>query len=287
MRRLFIFDDSVFLKSGDHLNGLRLEGFSRAGVGTSLWLPALGVCFDVGPGVHEQAVCSKFFITHAHLDHSAGVPYILSQRTLQGLFDNKIYASAPLIDCYRSILEAWKRVEEFDYQAELNAVECGSVVGIGPGFEVLPFKTVHRIPSQGYTLRQTKKKLKAQLLGKTEEELRRMRKEGADLTYDQVTPILSFTGDTQVEVFSVSPEILESKLLFLEVSYYNEKKSVQEARRWGHLHLDELAPYWDKLKCDFLVLKHTSRRHSRADVLKALSERVPPEWVSKVRVWGM
>ncbi|MBX9767075.1 MAG: hypothetical protein K2X47_07385 [Bdellovibrionales bacterium] len=281
-----MIDDSVFLKPGDMLNGLRLEGFSRAGVGTSLWLPHLGVCFDVGPGVHEQAVCSKFFITHAHLDHSSGIPYILSQRTLQGLFDNKIYAMEPLINCYRTILDAWKLAEDFDYQVELHVFESGTIK-IQPGFEVIPFKTVHRIPSQGYTLRQRKKKLKPELDKKSEEELREMRGKGIEITHELVTPLLSFTGDTMVDVFQVSPEILESKLLFIEASYYDEKKSIEDARKWGHLHLDELAPWWQRMKCDYLVLKHTSRRHSRKDVLEALNRCVPAAWASKVRVWGM
>lgn len=255
-------------------------------MGTSLWIPSLGVCFDVGAGVQEQSVCSKFFITHAHLDHAAGVPYVLSQRTLQGLFDHDVYAMGPLIDCYRTILQAWSQVEEFDYQAKLNVFEEGAV-NVHPGYDVVRFPTVHRIPSQGYTLRHRRKKLKKELEGRSEGEIRDLRMRGVAVTEEVIIPVLSFTGDTQIEVLDVAPEIRESQILFLEVSYYDSKKSVQEARRWGHIHLDELGARWDQLKCEFVVLKHTSRRHSRSEVLAALNRAVPEEWVSKVRVWGM
>ena len=281
-----MIDETVFLKPGDVLGGLRLEGFSRAGVGTSLWMPSLGICFDVGPGVQEQAVCSKFFITHAHLDHAAGIPYVLSQRTLQGLFEHEVFAREPLIACYKEVLQAWSRVEEFDYRAKLTVFEDG-VVCVHPGYEVIRFPTVHRIPSQGYTLRHRKKKLKPEFERLGQAEIRDLRIRGIEVAEDVVTSVLSFTGDTQIEVLDLSPEIAESKILFLEVSYYGSKKSVQEARRWGHIHLDELQSRWDQLKCDFIVLKHTSRRYSRSEVLVALNEIVPPAWVQKVRVWGM
>jgi ribonuclease Z len=79
---------------------------------------------------------------------------------------------------------------------------------------------------------------------------------------------VSFTGDTQIEVLDQNPEILNSRILFFEVTYYDKAKSIEETRKWGHTHFDEMLPYIKEFKGEKLVLIHHSARYRHRDIVE-------------------
>src|SRR6185436_11091219 len=91
--------DHAELRIGD----LRIEGWSRAGEESWFRVHPPGLAFDVGRGPRALVGAADLFLSHGHLDHAAGVPVLLSQRTLQRLGGARIHCprslAAPL-DAY-------------------------------------------------------------------------------------------------------------------------------------------------------------------------------------------
>ena len=64
------------------LGQLSIEGWSRAGEESWFRVHPPGLAFDCGRGALELSGARDLFVSHGHLDHALGVPWVLSQRTL-------------------------------------------------------------------------------------------------------------------------------------------------------------------------------------------------------------
>ena len=84
----------------------------------------------------------------------------------------------------------------------------------------------------------------------------------------------AFTGDTKIEFLDVSPWVKNSKVLFMEVTYFDEKRSIERARTWGHIHFEELLPRLAEIKSNHLVLTHISTKYSHSKACEILEKKV-------------
>lgn len=253
----------------------QFTGYSLAGITTSILCRTAGVCFDVGQGLPFQNSARHILLTHGHLDHASGLPYLIAQKNMMGQKETNVYAPAALVDPLERILAIWQQVDGHDYTYSLRAAEPGVLYELDRLHAIRPFATKHRVASQGYLLYRKKKRLRESLREASQEEILAWRKQGEDPNEEYLEPAVAFTGDTQIEFLETSPEAAEAKILFVEVTFWDDAKPVAHARQWGHLHFDELLAALPRLRNERIVLIHASVRYSTSYLQRILAERLP------------
>jgi ribonuclease Z len=263
---------------------IRLVGYSVGGITTSLVFPDAHVCFDVGQGLPFQIGVPNILITHGHMDHAAGLPYLISQKAMTGQLPPTVYMPESLVRPMREIMRLWEGIDQHTYQYQFKAAREAEEIPLNAPYVARPFKTFHRIPSFGYTVYEKRKRLKPEFRSLEPIELGRLRREGADLDEWGTEPVLSFSGDTTIE-FLDNEDVRKSRILALEVTYWDEKKSVANAREWGHIHLDELLPRLEQIKSEKILLLHASARYTSERLRDIIEARVPEHFKHRIALF--
>src|SRR5438067_441779 len=131
------------------IEGFQFVGGSMAGVGTCFVMPELDLCFDVAQGLPFAMNVGHYLITHAHMDHAAGIPYLISQRALNNLRPAKFFMPMVMIEPLKKVMEYWAQMEGHEYEIEFVSALPGETYALKGDHFFRTFETVHRIPSQG------------------------------------------------------------------------------------------------------------------------------------------
>lgn len=185
----------------------------------------------------------------------------------------------------KEIMNQWSKIEGFQYEFEFIGAKPNQEFSVKPNLIIKTFPTVHRVPSQGYSIYRKHKKLRADLVGLSSEEVRAAHDRGEEVTEEKLQLMVSFTGDTQIEFLDLAPEVRKSKILMMETTYLDDRKTIASAREWGHTHLDELIPRLDTIESEKIVLIHTSARYSMEEALLLLKKRLPPHELERVFIF--
>jgi ribonuclease Z len=164
------------------------------------------------------------------------------------------------------------------------ALEPGQEQPLGKGRFLRAFETFHRVPSQGYTVWERRSRLKPEFRGLPGGKLGELRRQGVSIDEPLCVPLLSFTGDTRVEVLERTPELQQTECLVIEASFLDELVPPPQAREMGHIHLDELIQRAALLPSHDVVLSHFSGRYSAADVSRIVKGRLPDALCESVRI---
>lgn len=256
------------------LGDLRIDGRSRAGDQTWLRVTPPGIALDVGRGSSRLTGIHDLFVTHGHLDHSLGIPFVLSNRTLHQEARSRVFCPATIADPLDRLIRAAEALESTRYRYEIVPLVAGDRVEVGKGFAVEAFPVDHVIPSLGFHLIRRKRRLASRLRGLPGEEIARLRREGEEVDEVVEELALSYPGDTGEGVFDLEPRLYRTRHLLLECTFLTPDHR-ERSRRYGHLHFRDLVRRASRFENRSLVLIHLSRRHRWEELRRRIREELP------------
>ncbi|MBP7588799.1 MAG: hypothetical protein KBA72_12675 [Thermoanaerobaculia bacterium] len=264
---------------------MSIEGHSVAGEETWFRIHPPGLALDVGRGTPTQAGARDLFVSHGHLDHALGVPYVLSQRTLHHQAPTRVFCPRPVAGALGEFVAASERMEGVEYQYEIVGLVPGERVEVGRDLAIEAFATDHVVPSLGFHLLRRRRKLKEELRDRSGAELARLRAEGVALDDVCEEVWLSYCGDTGPAVWGLAPRLSSSRVLMIECTFLGDEVR-QHGSAYKHLHFDDLVEHAADLeRHEAVVLHHLSRRHT-VDGLRRLVEERLPALAARVHLFG-
>ena len=97
---------------------------------------------------------------------------------------------------------------------------------------------------------------------------------------------LAYVTDTLLGVVDQHPSLFRTRVLILECTFLDDRKSVESSRRSKHVHLDELIERAELFENEALVLVHFSQLYSPAEVHSILQRRCPPRLQERLVVFA-
>jgi len=265
---------------------LRLEGTSIAGIETAIEVPSLGLVLDMGRCTPSAVNLPLVMISHGHLDHVGALVQHAARRAMMKMTEPTYLVPAVNADAVERLFNAAADLDGHAIPRRVVPLEPGQEFALSRLRFVRPFATFHRVPSQGYTVWERRTRLRQALRGLSGVEIARLRSEGVVVNETHDVPILSFTGDTRVEVLEQVEELRQAQTLILETTFLDERVSVEDARRRGHVHLDEVLARRELLDSGDVVFSHFSARYAPREVARILEQRLPEELRVRVRALG-
>lgn len=257
------------------LAGHLVDALSVGGIETCIQLPELDLCFDIGRCPPEAVKRRRVFLTHTHMDHAGGIAYHAATRDLYKAPPPTWYVPRENAPDLLELLEVWRRLDGSTLPVTVVPCGPGDTLDLGKGLSVRPFRSPHRVPTQGYALVRSRTRLRADLAGLGEAAVRERRLAGEPVAETVESVEFAFTGDTLPEVIEREAAVRTARLLVIECTFVDDRVPVAKARGSGHIHLDELIERADLLQNEAILLTHFSARYSDQQIVAALDRRMP------------
>ena len=264
------------------LAGIPVRAVSVAGLETCIELPSWRVCFDIGRG-HRQTVRNHTVLfTHAHIDHMGGIAHHVATRGLLNMAPPTYVVPKAITEDVEKLLEAFRRLDGSDLSANIVGLDPGEALALSQGMVVRPLRAYHRVACQGYALMEVRRHLRPDLVGQDREAIVAARDRGEEVNTVVEHPKVVFSGDTKIEFVEHNTLAQEADLLIMEVSFVDDRVSVESARSNGHIHIDEVVERADLFKNKAILFTHLSARYRQDEALEALDTKLPPSLRDRV-----
>lgn len=288
-RAEFVYKLSVMLKNLPVRTlvhkGLTIEGYSRAAVQSYWRIPELKLGFDLGGSPWSFLGTKHWFITHAHLDHLAAIPVFVARRRMMKMEPPVIYLPEEVKDGVSKVLMAWQKIDRGRMVCDLIGVKPGDVIEMSRENVISVFATKHTVPSVGYVVWDRRKKLRPDLQGMTQNQIRELRLSGEEVTHEVRVPIVCYTGDTAPLGLDSEPAVYQSQILITEMTFYRPEHRKEKIHKFGHTHLDDIIDRTDKFQNELIILSHFSTRYQDKPLRAAVEAKLPEKIKSRVHLW--
>ena len=268
------------------LDGLDVRAVSVAGMETCIELPSLKTCFDIGHGHRSTARNHTVLFTHAHIDHMGGIGHHAATRSLLSMAPPTYVVPAPIVSGVERLLDAFRALDGSDIPVVIKGLKPGEAMPLGKRWVVRPLPSFHPVPSQGYALMERRKRLKPELQGAGRDAIREAALRGETINEAHEHPKLVFSGDTTIEFIEHNEVAQQADILIMEVSFIDDRVSVESARKNGHIHLDEVIARAELFQNKAILFTHLSARYREQEAVQALEARLPDTLKERVTLLG-
>jgi len=263
------------------IKGWTVRGISIGGRHTCIVIDELKICFDLGTIIDKIEKVQTILISHGHMDHIGSLHSALCLRRLRDLsipdciMPSVCFGPFKILCSGSSALE--RGVPNTTIYEEL--IKCRLVraddldkmpLSHNPSYVISSMRTKHKIISFGYCIYNKRHKLKHEYDGLSGLELKTLRDNGVDITYDIYVPEVAFTGDGLLSSFIDKPDFMLAKLLIIECTFLSDV-TVEEAHQSFHVHLLDIVANQHVFQNTAILLTHFSDRYSSDEIIKESS----------------
>ncbi len=264
-------------------SGFTIEGKSIAGNESWFRVGELGLALDIGRCPDLLVPTPHVLITHAHLDHSLGIPFYAAQRKLQSLPAGTICLPAENVELTRELIRVHERLQGSRYDLQLLGFTAGESFSPRRDLRVRAHDATHTIPARAWEVLELRRKLRPEYRDSEGEEIRRIRASGVSVTDEEEASLLFYTGDTDREIFDRSPALFGSRVLIIECSFV-QPDDRDRADRYRHIHADDLWARAEQFENELILLTHFSLRDSPEQTRGMISARCPEVLRDRIRL---
>jgi ribonuclease Z len=255
-----------------------VRGVSVGGVYTSLAIPELGIVLDAGISPRSAGGIDTILLSHGHADHVGALPALLGIRALHGKTKPpRVVMPAEIVDDLTAALEALSKLQRWPLAIEAIGMMPGDDIALRGDLRVRAVRTFHPVPSLGYIIVRRVAKLRPELHGTPGPEIAARRRAGEDVMLNEDRLELGYATDTLVSVLDHSPDLLRTRVLIMECTFLDTRKTLEAARAGCHVHLDEVIERAERFENEHIVMMHVSQLYRPDEVASILDKRVPPE----------
>jgi ribonuclease Z len=265
------------------INGIDLDIISVGGLYTCVQFPQYKIAMDLGIAPRSSFNKSHIFFTHAHADHIAGVTRHCSSRKLLGLPPPTYVIGQEDAENFVNFMQSAGKLFRSDMLYNLEVVEPKQILQIHKQLSVQSYRSIHTMPCQGYIIQESRTKLKQEFLSLSGRELQQLRESGVELSETIHMPIVSYTGDTTIDTFHREKILQRLQVLVTEVTFFDDSVSPKEAKRRGHMHIDDLA-HQDLFPQPAIVLMHSSSRFSKEEITHICQKKLSQEMLKRIHI---
>ena len=276
--------DNLPLRTHVH-RGLTIEGYSRAAVQSYWRIPELKLGFDMGGSPWSFMGTNTFFISHGHLDHMAALPVFVARRRMMKMEPPTIYVPARIHDQVWKMLNAWRQLDRGRMICNLVPVADGDEFELSRERVVTVFDTVHTVPSVGYLVWDRRRKLKEDLVGAGEDEIRKRRLGGEDVTREVRMPLVCYCGDTAPAGLDNYDPVFQSRVVITEMTFFRPDHRKDKIHKFGHTHLDDIIERAERFENELIILAHFSTRYHEGQIRREVKKRLPESLRDRVELW--
>jgi ribonuclease Z len=260
-----------------------LAGFSIAGMETCIEVPSLKLLLDLGRCSKTAVSSALVLVSHGHIDHMGAVAQHAARRAMMRMEEGVYVVPRQVASQVEALFKAAGDLDGQVIPRRVVPLSPGDELALTKNRFVRAFETFHRVPSQGYTVWERRQRLRGEFRHLEGPRLGELRKSGVVIDESYETPLLSFTGDTRVEVLERTPELQRAETLVIETTFLDERVTVEDAREMGHIHLDELLGRSELLPQTEVILSHFSARYDESEVGRILEHRLSDALRATVR----
>lgn len=243
---------------------LLVVGGSRAGEGTVIILPQMRLALDVGFPLRALVPMENVVVSHGHMDHQGALLPWAAQRQLQNLGPGKVFAPQPLAGALLELLKLGALMEGGQpYPVVVCPVAPGEEVRLRADIRLRFFPTSHWTPTLGTLLLWQKQQLRPEFVHLPQQAIRKLREEGVAVTQTREIPLLAYLADTGAELLEKELWLRQVEVLIVECTFLHAKDR-ERARKFGHVHLEDLQAFLQGSQNHHVVITHLSRRHRLA-----------------------